>query len=155
VYLLQWVQKRLPRWRAGAPARASWRLGRQFQSGVNVANIDNLGNVHPDTMWWHHDLGNVRERPFSADLDADTSDPLMAGLKAKPRPVGGRCGACALRHLRRQHPRARPAAHRRPLGRRPGLLPDDDEIGLAGRRRAATTRAAKPPHQARHAEAAA
>ena len=29
------------------------RLGRQ-QPGVNVANIDNLGDVHPDTMWWHH-----------------------------------------------------------------------------------------------------
>jgi MoaA/NifB/PqqE/SkfB family radical SAM enzyme len=33
-------------------------------SGVNVANIDNLGNVHPDTMWWHHTLGNVKDRPF-------------------------------------------------------------------------------------------
>jgi len=21
-------------------------------SGVNIANIDNLGNVHPDTFWW-------------------------------------------------------------------------------------------------------
>ena len=37
-------------------------------SGVNVANIDNLGNVHPDTFWWDYSLGNVRERPFSADL---------------------------------------------------------------------------------------
>ena len=35
-------------------------------SGVNIANIDNLGNVHPDTMWWHYTLGNVKERPFSA-----------------------------------------------------------------------------------------
>jgi len=58
-----------------------------------VANIDNLGHVHPDTMWWHHDLGSVRERPFSA-IWADTSDPLMAGLKAHPRPVEGRCAQC-------------------------------------------------------------
>ena len=29
-------------------------------SGVNIANIDNLGNVHPDTFWWHYSLGNVR-----------------------------------------------------------------------------------------------
>ena len=63
-------------------------------SGLNVANIDNLGHVHPDTMWWHHDLGSVRERPFSA-IWSDTSDPLMAGLKRQPRPVDGRCGACA------------------------------------------------------------
>jgi MoaA/NifB/PqqE/SkfB family radical SAM enzyme len=38
-------------------------VGRQLER-VNVANIDNLGNVHPDTMWWHHTLGNVRERSF-------------------------------------------------------------------------------------------
>jgi radical SAM protein with 4Fe4S-binding SPASM domain len=61
---------------------------------VNVANIDNLGNVHPDTMWWHHTLGNVRERGFG-EIWNDVSDPLMAGLKAHPRKVGGRCGACA------------------------------------------------------------
>jgi Fe-coproporphyrin III synthase len=62
-------------------------------SGVNIANIDNLGNVHPDTFWWHYPLGNVRERPFS-QIWPDTSDPLMAGLKQSPRPVGGRCGEC-------------------------------------------------------------
>ena len=62
-------------------------------SGVNIANIDNLGNVHPDTMWWHHTLGNVRERPFSS-IWPDTSDPLMAGLKQHPRPVQGRCARC-------------------------------------------------------------
>ena len=63
-------------------------------SGINVANIDNLGNVHPDTMWWHHTLGNVRERAFG-EIWNDVSDPLMAGLKALPRNVGGRCGSCA------------------------------------------------------------
>ena len=39
-------------------------------------------------------IGNVRERPFGA-IWADTSDPLMAGLKARPRTVGGRCATCA------------------------------------------------------------
>jgi len=63
-------------------------------SGVNVANIDNLGNVHPDTMWWDCTLGNVRSRPFSA-IWTDTRHPIMAGLKARPRRIGGRCGACA------------------------------------------------------------
>ena len=63
-------------------------------SGVNVANIDNLGIVHPDTMWWHHNLGSVRERKF-ADIWQDTTDPLMAGLKAKPRKVSGRCAKCS------------------------------------------------------------
>jgi radical SAM protein with 4Fe4S-binding SPASM domain len=44
-------------------------------------------------MWWHYDLGNVRVRPFSA-IWSDDSEPLMSGLRASPRPVEGRCGAC-------------------------------------------------------------
>jgi heme d1 biosynthesis radical SAM protein NirJ len=90
-YLLQWVQRRFPQWRDALRAHlVAWGGN---SSGVNVANIDNLGNVHPDTMWWHHTLGNVRERPFSA-IWSDTSEPLMAGLKARPRPVQGRCAKC-------------------------------------------------------------
>ena len=61
---------------------------------MNVANIDNLGNVHPDTMWWDCTLGNVRARPFSA-IWTDTRHPVMAGLKARPRAIKGRCGTCA------------------------------------------------------------
>ncbi|MBE9552402.1 MAG: SPASM domain-containing protein, partial [Proteobacteria bacterium] len=57
-------------------------------------NIDNLGTVHPDTMWWHYDLGNVKERPFS-EIWSDVSDPIMAGLKASPRRIKGRCGECS------------------------------------------------------------
>ena len=90
-YLLQWVQRRFPQWHDALRAHlVAWGGN---SSGVNVANIDNLGNVHPDTMWWHHTLGNVRERPFSA-IWSDTSEPLMAGLKAQPRPVQGRCAKC-------------------------------------------------------------
>jgi len=91
VYLLMWVRRHLPRWADTVRDRLQAWGGNA--SGVNVANIDNLGKVHPDTMWWHHTLGNVRERPFSA-IWQDTSDPLMAGLKRRPRRVGGRCGAC-------------------------------------------------------------
>jgi radical SAM protein with 4Fe4S-binding SPASM domain len=61
---------------------------------VNVANIDNLGNVHPDTMWWDCTLGNVRSRPFG-DIWRDLRHPIMAGLKARPRQVKGRCATCA------------------------------------------------------------
>lgn len=92
VYLLQWARSRFP---ARVVAGLEERLRRWGgnASGVNVANIDNLGHVHPDTMWWHHDLGSVRERPFS-DIWMDPRDPLMAGLKQHPRPVTGRCGGC-------------------------------------------------------------
>jgi heme d1 biosynthesis radical SAM protein NirJ len=91
VYLLQWARQRLPL--AEPHLRASLAQWGGNASGLHIANIDNLGNVHPDTMWWHHTLGNVRERPFSAIWN-DVSDPLMAGLKRQPRPVKGRCGAC-------------------------------------------------------------
>lgn len=92
VYLLHWVKARLPQ--HYTRLTQALRLWGGNASGVNIANIDNLGNVHPDTFWWHYSLGNVLQRPFS-QIWQDTSDPLMAGLKSKPRPVKGRCGQCA------------------------------------------------------------
>jgi len=92
VYLLHWVRRHFPEKEAALRAKLAQWGGNS--SGVNVANIDNLGNVHPDTFWWHHNLGNVRERAFS-DIWRDTSDPLMAGLKAVPRVIKGRCGECS------------------------------------------------------------
>ena len=92
VYLLFWLLRKFPD--KVAHIRAKLEQWGGNSSGVNVANIDNLGNVHPDTMWWHHTLGNVRERPFG-EIWSDVSDPLLAGLKARPRTVGGRCGSCA------------------------------------------------------------
>ena len=62
-------------------------------TGVNISNIDNLGDVHPDTMWWHYKIGNVKDRKFG-DIWSDLSDPVMAGLKQSPRTVKGRCSAC-------------------------------------------------------------
>jgi heme d1 biosynthesis radical SAM protein NirJ len=92
VYLLHWAQQHAPDRVADLRRKlAAWGGN---ASGVNIANIDNLGNVHPDTFWWHYDLGNVRERPFS-EIWSDCSDPLLAGLRQRPRPVEGRCGACA------------------------------------------------------------
>jgi Fe-coproporphyrin III synthase len=90
-YFLHWVKLRFPDRAEHIQAKLEAWGGNA--SGVNVANIDNLGNVHPDTHWWHYDLGNLRERPFS-EIWPDTSDPIMAGLKAEPRSIGGRCGAC-------------------------------------------------------------
>ena len=91
VLLLRWVERHFPE--KAAHIRAKLEQWGGNSSGVNVANIDNLGNVHPDTMWWHYSLGNVRQRPFS-DIWRDTSDPIMAGLKQRPRRIEGRCGAC-------------------------------------------------------------
>jgi heme d1 biosynthesis radical SAM protein NirJ len=95
VYLLHWAARRLPD--ALLPRlRAMLRRWGGNASGVNIANIDNEGRVHPDTMWWDYSLGNVKERSFGAIWD-DRSDPLMDGLKQHPRPLKGRCATC--RHL--------------------------------------------------------
>ncbi|MDE0460109.1 MAG: heme d1 biosynthesis radical SAM protein NirJ [Chromatiales bacterium] len=91
VYLLHWTARRFPDRVAHLRAKLAQWGGNS--SGVNIANIDNLGVVHPDTFWWHYPLGNVRERPFSA-IWSDPRDPLMEGLRQHPRPVKGRCGAC-------------------------------------------------------------
>ncbi len=92
VYLLRWARERFPAERVAQLHELLRRWGGN-SSGVNIANIDNLGHVHPDTFWWHHSLGNVRERPFS-EIWEDRSDPIMAGLKARPRRIKGRCAAC-------------------------------------------------------------
>ncbi|WKB55937.1 heme d1 biosynthesis radical SAM protein NirJ [Eleftheria terrae] len=129
-YLLQWVQQRLPRWATPLRERLVARGGNA--SGVNVANIDNLGIVHPDTMWWHHPLGSVRERPFS-EIWLDTRDPLMQGLKAKPRPVGGRCAGCRYFELCGGNTRVRAQqVTGDPWAEDPGCYLDDDEIGRSG-----------------------
>ncbi|MBB5204703.1 heme d1 biosynthesis radical SAM protein NirJ [Inhella inkyongensis] len=91
-FLLQWLAQRAPRWVEDVRQRLQAWGGNA--SGLYVANIDNEGIVHPDTMWWHHKLGSVRERPFS-EIWSDTTEPLMAGLKQQPRAVHGRCGDCA------------------------------------------------------------
>jgi heme d1 biosynthesis radical SAM protein NirJ len=92
VFLYHWARQHFPE--AAEQLRARLVQWGGNSSGVNIANIDNLGNVHPDTFWWHYSLGNVRERPFS-EIWEDMSDPIMAGLKQRPRAVTGRCGQCA------------------------------------------------------------
>jgi len=91
VFLLHWARRRFPDQADAIEAKLGQWGGNS--TGINIANIDNLGNVHPDTMWWNHDLGNVNERPFS-EIWNDLSDPIMAGLRKSPRQIKGRCGEC-------------------------------------------------------------
>jgi len=129
VYLLFWVRSRFPEREAHLRAKlAEWGGN---ASGVNVANIDNLGNVHPDTMWWNYSLGNVRERPFS-EIWQDTSDPVMAGLKKFPREVKGRCAACAYFDICGGNTRVRALQLTGDAWEEdPGCYLTDEEIGVA------------------------
>ena len=130
-YLLQWVERHFP-------DKAEHIRGKLVQwggnaSGVNIANIDNTGVVHPDTMWWHYPLGNVRERPFS-EIWKDTSDPVMAGLKQHPRPVTGRCGACKHLAICNGNTRVRAMQTTGDVWvEDPACYLADEEIGVAGK----------------------
>jgi MoaA/NifB/PqqE/SkfB family radical SAM enzyme len=78
-----------------ACADAVWRLltwngGGLYSSGVGIGCIDFHGRVHPDQFWWHYDLGDVRKMPFSS-IWTDTGDPLLKGLKDRPKYIKGRC----------------------------------------------------------------
>jgi heme d1 biosynthesis radical SAM protein NirJ len=128
VYLLHWVQRHLPE-QAERLAAMLRRWGGN-SSGVNIANIDNLGRVHPDTMWWDYTLGSVKERPFSAIWE-DASDPLMAGLKRHDRPLKGRCSQCV--HLDICGGNSRTRAWQLtgdPWAEDPGCYLSDQEIGV-------------------------
>jgi Fe-coproporphyrin III synthase len=129
VYLLQWVRKRFPERAAHLQAKLAQWGGNS--SGVNVANIDNLGNVHPDTFWWDYTLGNVKTRRFS-EIWNDTSDAIMAGLKARPRRVTGRCGACAHFSICGGNTRVRAwKAYGDAWAEDPACYLDDGELGIA------------------------
>lgn len=130
VYMLHWVARNFPDKIDHMQAKLVQWGGNA--SGVNVANIDNVGDVHPDTMWWHKTLGNVKTRSF-ANIWTDTSDPLMAGLKARPRSVKGRCGGCAHFAICGGNTRVRAdQVTGDPWAEDPGCYLTDAEIGLDG-----------------------
>jgi len=144
VYLLHWVRQHYPQ-------KADHMQGKLEQwggnaSGVNVANIDNLGNVHPDTMWWHHNLGNVKDRSFG-DIWMDTSDPIMAGLKQYPRKINGRCGACEHFAICNGNTRVRALqVTDDPWAEDPACYLSDAEIGID----TPTTRVETTPYRSKH-----
>ena len=129
VYLLDWVRQHFPEQAVHIRQKLVQWGGNA--SGVNVANIDNLGSVHPDTMWWDYSLGNVRDRPFS-EIWRDTHDPLMAGLKLSTRPVQGRCAVCDQRAICNGNTRVRAWQTTNNFwAEDPGCYLTDEEIGVA------------------------
>ncbi len=63
------------------------------RSGIAFANIDNLGNVHPDQFTQNHTVGNVREKKFG-DIWTSTDNPIMAGLKDRKKLLPEKCQKC-------------------------------------------------------------
>lgn len=96
VWFLRWVERNFPSQRAAHVARHLEAWGGN-SSGLGVANIDPQGKVHPDTYWSDYTVGSVKDTPFSALWTG--SDPMLATLRQRPRPLKGRCGACAFKDI--------------------------------------------------------
>jgi len=69
------------------------KYNRGNASGIAIANVDNLGNVHADQFWQSHTFGNVLKRKFG-DIWMDTSDDVMRKLKDRQPHIKGRCAKC-------------------------------------------------------------
>ncbi|HET9799194.1 MAG TPA: radical SAM protein [Gemmatimonadaceae bacterium] len=107
-----------------------WNGGGLHSSGVGIADIDFLGNVHPDQFWMQHTLGNVKERPFS-EIWQDLSDPLLAGLRDRAPLLTGRCGACKWKEICGGSFRVRALqVHGDPWAEDPGCYLTDEECGI-------------------------
>ena len=96
VYFLNWVRRNFNADQASHVEAhlATWGGN---ASGLGVANIDPQGKVHPDTYWSDYTVGSVKTAPFSALWTGD--DPMLATLRQRPRPLKGRCGACAFKEI--------------------------------------------------------
>jgi len=132
ILLLHWVQQHMP--------QHSEYLHDMLQawggnaSGSGIANIDNTGEVHPDTYWWQHSVGNVRQTSFR-DIWLDQPQPLLQQLRQHPRAVGGRCAQCRWLSICNGNTRTRAWAEGNLWGEDPGCHLSDSEIGLAPQQR--------------------
>jgi radical SAM protein with 4Fe4S-binding SPASM domain len=114
-----------------------WNGGGLYSSGVGIADIDFLGNVHADQFWMHHSFGNVRQRPFS-EIWTDTSDPLMAGLKNRRAKIKGRCAPDICKWFDACGGAMRVRAdlvHNDPWAPEPACYLTDEEIGFTPEKR--------------------
>lgn len=96
VWFLRWAEARFAPEKV-AHLRAHLEAWGGNSSGLGVANIDPQGKVHPDTYWSDYTVGSVKEATFSALWTGD--DPMLATLRQRPRPLKGRCGACAFQSV--------------------------------------------------------
>ncbi|KEO60099.1 heme d1 biosynthesis radical SAM protein NirJ [Thioclava indica] len=96
VYFLQWARRNFDASRV-AHVEDHLRAWGGNSSGLGVANIAPTGAVHPDTYWSDYTVGNVKQVPFTQLWNGD--DAMLATLRQRPRPLKGRCGACAFKEV--------------------------------------------------------
>ncbi|MFQ6015566.1 MAG: radical SAM protein [Anaerolineae bacterium] len=129
VYLYLTLRKEDPD-RAGEVLQMlRWNGGNQ--SGIAIAAVDPLGNVHPDQFSWHHTFGNVRERKFG-QIWTDGRHPLLSIFKDRKAHLKGRCRVCRYLDICNGNLRARAESYFGDLlAPDPGCYLTDQEIGIA------------------------
>ncbi|EEW26934.1 heme d1 biosynthesis radical SAM protein NirJ [Rhodobacter ferrooxidans] len=129
VYLLGWITAQFGAEKA-AHVRAHLEAWGGNSSGLGVANIDPQGKVHPDTYWSDYTVGSVKTEAFSSLWTG--SDPMLAALRQRPRPLKGRCGACAFQAVCGGNTRIRALqVTGDPWAEDPACYLSNAEIGLA------------------------
>jgi radical SAM protein with 4Fe4S-binding SPASM domain len=129
VYFLRWAENRFPEEKA-AHLRAHLEAWGGNSSGVGIANIDPQGKVHPDPYWSGYTIGDVKQTRFSQLWTGD--DPMLAQLRLRPRPLKGRCGACAYQAVCGGNTRIRALQLTGdPWAEDPACYLKDHELGLA------------------------
>ncbi|WP_333683980.1 heme d1 biosynthesis radical SAM protein NirJ [Pontibaca methylaminivorans] len=128
VYFLRWAERNFDAARI-AHLRDHLEAWGGNSSGLGVANIDTQGNVHPDTYWSDYTIGSVKKTPFSELWTGN--DPMLAQLRRRPRPLKGRCGACAFQAVCGGNTRIRALQLTGdPWAEDPACYLDNDEIGI-------------------------
>lgn len=129
VYLYLRIKKEQPERAEEVYQMLRWNGGNQ--SGIAIAGVDNLGNVHPDQFSWNHTFGQVRERPFG-EIWTDTSNEMLRILKNRKPYLKGRCGKCQYLDLCNGNLRIRAETYYGDwLAPDPACYLTDEEIGLA------------------------
>lgn len=104
------------------------RINGGNKSGIGIANIDNLGNVHVDQFWRQYSLGNVRERKFS-EIWLDESNEFLKNLRNKIPLLKGKCGRCNFKDVCGGNFRARAEAVYKDMWQQdPACYLDENEI---------------------------
>ena len=130
VYFLQWARRHFDAARI-AHLEDHLRAWGGNSSGLGVANIAPTGTVHPDTYWSDYTVGNVKQTPFTRLWTGD--DAMLATLRQRPRPLKGRCGACAFKEVCGGNTRIRALQITGdPWAEDPACYLSNAEIGLEG-----------------------
>lgn len=113
----------------------AWNGGGLASSGMGIGCIDFGGKVHADQFWGHVDIGDVREKPFSA-IWGDDQQPLLKGLRNRRAMIKGRCRLCRFFDLCGGSLRVRAdLTYNDPWAPDPACYLSDAEIGLDDEKR--------------------